>query len=283
MEVLKRVVIKEELVELTKDYRKAILLNQFLYWSQRIRDFDTFIKEENKRMNNSDTDDKPITLQRGWIYKSAEELIDETMLGVSKQTIGRLLNDLCENKWLERRRNPKYKWDKTYQYRVNLIKICHDLYNIGYILQDYKGDLRYILPCSNRELHSKHEEHHDSVIGTTIPENTTETTTETNLHFLWENDMWEEMQEEYVSAFLTIRSNYIDKQHKRISSSNIEYIKKVIHTLSNNNINLDVFIEGVDSYFKNVNKDIVGDMVYFMQICQKRVFDIDYKDIVKKA
>ena len=119
-----------------------------------------------------------------------------------------------------------------------------------------------------------------------LTKTTTKTTTDITLHFPTENDMWEESEWEYVSAFLTIRSNYIDKQHKRISSSNIEYIKKVIHTLSNNNINLDVFIEGVDSYFnnfKNVNKDNDGDMVYFMQICQKRVFDIDYKDIVKKA
>jgi len=40
MEALKRIVIKEELVVLTGDYRKAILLNQFLYWSERVKDFD---------------------------------------------------------------------------------------------------------------------------------------------------------------------------------------------------------------------------------------------------
>ena len=111
---------------------------------------------------------------------------------------------------------------------------------------------------------------------------TTKTTTETNLHFLWENDMWEEWQEEYISAFLTIRDNYISKQHKRISSSNVEYIKQVIQSLSNNNIDIEVFKEGVNTYFSNLNKDNDGDIVYFMQVCQKRIFDIDYKDIVKK-
>jgi len=46
---LKRVVIKEELVALTGDYIKAILLNQFLYWSERVEDFDLFILEEQQR------------------------------------------------------------------------------------------------------------------------------------------------------------------------------------------------------------------------------------------
>ena len=117
---------------------------------------------------------------------------------------------------------------------------------------------------------------------TPLTETTTKTTTETNLHFLWENDMWEEWQEEYISAFLTIRDNYISKQHKRISSSNVEYIKEVIQSLSNNNIDIEVFKEGVNSYFSNLDKDNDGDIVYFMQVCQKRIFDIDYKDIVKK-
>ncbi len=46
---LKRVVIKEELVALTGDATKAIILNQLLYWSQRTRDFDKFLDEEKSR------------------------------------------------------------------------------------------------------------------------------------------------------------------------------------------------------------------------------------------
>lgn len=33
MTKLKRVVIKQELVELTGDYRAALILNQFIYWT----------------------------------------------------------------------------------------------------------------------------------------------------------------------------------------------------------------------------------------------------------
>jgi hypothetical protein len=46
MRKLKRVVIKEELVALTGDIIEAIILNQFLYWSERVEDFDKFIMEE---------------------------------------------------------------------------------------------------------------------------------------------------------------------------------------------------------------------------------------------
>jgi hypothetical protein len=43
---LKRAVIKEEYVALTGSVDKALILNQFVYWSERVRDFDLFVKEE---------------------------------------------------------------------------------------------------------------------------------------------------------------------------------------------------------------------------------------------
>ena len=49
MKPLKRVVIKEELVELTGDFRPALILNQFIYWSERMYDADKYIMEEKER------------------------------------------------------------------------------------------------------------------------------------------------------------------------------------------------------------------------------------------
>ena len=46
---LKRAVIKEELVELTGDFVKAVLLQQMLYWSERAQDFKQFAREELQR------------------------------------------------------------------------------------------------------------------------------------------------------------------------------------------------------------------------------------------
>ncbi len=46
---LRRVVIKEELVALTGDFMQALMLNQFLYWTRRIRDYDQLLEEEAAR------------------------------------------------------------------------------------------------------------------------------------------------------------------------------------------------------------------------------------------
>jgi hypothetical protein len=142
---LKRVVIKEEMVELTGDYRIAIILQQFIYWSRRVEDFDRFIQEEQMRRGEK----LDIPLQHGWIWKKAEDLCSECMLFVhgangekkkyTKDTIRKYIKYLVEKGWLSERDNPdpKYGFDKTKQYRVNLKKINRDLKSIGYHLDGY--------------------------------------------------------------------------------------------------------------------------------------------------
>lgn len=137
MEKLKRVVIKEELVELVGDFRKAIILNQFVYWSSRTKDYDKWIKEEEERANKSGTV-LGVEESKGWIYKSAEELNDETMMKLSLPTLRKLLKELIGSGYIQERRNPKYKWDKTMQYRVDLVKIQTELNELGYSLEGFK-------------------------------------------------------------------------------------------------------------------------------------------------
>jgi len=50
------------------------------------------------------------------------------------------LNTLVEKGWLQKRKNLRYDFDRTYQYRVDLIKIQTDLLPLGYSLESY--DLR---------------------------------------------------------------------------------------------------------------------------------------------
>lgn len=133
---LKRVVVKEELFVLTGDIFKAIILNQFIYWSQRVRDFDKFLAEENERMNQ-EGNTANVAPSNGWIYKSAEELIEETMLGISEATIGRHIKRLVEDGYLICRQNPDHKWDRTKQYRVDFVKVQHDLFELGFSLDGY--------------------------------------------------------------------------------------------------------------------------------------------------
>lgn len=146
MEKLKRVVIKEELVALTGDFKKAIVLNQMIYWSERVKDVDKYIEDEKRRSTMAmGASEKELAeqiqeidlLTHGWIYKSAEELSEETMMGVSKSTMGRYLAELVDKGWLAKRKNPKWKGDNTFQYRVNLFKIIEDLHQLGYYLDGY--------------------------------------------------------------------------------------------------------------------------------------------------
>lgn len=136
MEKLRRAVIKEELVKLTKDAIKALILNQFLYWTERVKDIDRYIEEEIERAKETGETVK-INKTNGWIYKSSEELAEELMNIQSPRTIRRKLSELVEQGYIEQRQNPNNSWDKTPQYRVNLQKVINDLEALGYALEGY--------------------------------------------------------------------------------------------------------------------------------------------------
>lgn len=133
---LRRVVIKEELVHLTGNVFKAVILNQFIYWSQRMSDVDRYIEEESRRME-SDGEALKVKPTNGWIYKSADDLLEETMLGISRQSVNRCLNALIDQGYLLWRHNPEHRWDRTKQYRVDFVRVRRDLADLGYTLDGY--------------------------------------------------------------------------------------------------------------------------------------------------
>lgn len=137
METLKRVVIKEELVAITGDYLKAIILQQFLYWTDRMKDIDRYLEQENKRLSEHGFKEVDI-FTNGWIYKTAEELSNETMLNLSIPTMRKHIKALICKGYLSERKNPKYRWDNTTQYRVDLNKVSRDLQDNGYHLEGYR-------------------------------------------------------------------------------------------------------------------------------------------------
>ncbi len=136
MRQLKRVIIKEEFVELTGDHIKALILNQFLYWTERVKGFDRFIQEERSRAEKEDIEIN-VSESRGWIYKTADDLSDELMLNLSSDTIDKHVRSLVEMKYLLERKSPTYKWDKKHQYQVNLVKLNSDLMKLGFPLQEW--------------------------------------------------------------------------------------------------------------------------------------------------
>lgn len=132
----KRVVIREELFILTEHWLSALILGQFIYWSERTGEFDKFLEEEYARLEVPD--EERIAPTSGWIYKSTKQLKDELMVDISESTIRRRIKQLVESAWLHERTNPRVGWDRTLQYRPDLEKILFDLAVIGYILPGYK-------------------------------------------------------------------------------------------------------------------------------------------------
>lgn len=181
---IKKVVLREDLLAITGDYRKAIILNQFIYWSERVSDADKFIEQENeiaKKNNETERD-----LFYGWIYKTSTELADEIMLGISSSQVGRYVKELCDCGFLSKRNNPKYKWDRTLQYRVNLVNIAIALREKGYLLSDYKIDISALEspnlciphPCN---MDNEPMQYQNCVSDETIPDITVNNTNKNNI------------------------------------------------------------------------------------------------------
>jgi hypothetical protein len=150
-------IIREDLVTLTGSPFTAVVLNQLLYWTERLTDLDQLVKEE----LDPERSDSP---RYGWFYKSSEELAEETLLGFDRRTIRRYLNDFMEKGWLSERPNPANKWDRTTQYRINIRQIYLNLREVGYELpgfplegfQDLQASLPELHNTSNTNTHNSH-------------------------------------------------------------------------------------------------------------------------------
>lgn len=186
---LRRAVIKEELYAITGSSICALLLNQFLFWCDRMNDVDQYIAEESARIG----DNPNIELSHGWVYKKATELKDEIMSDVGERTILSYIDKLINLGFISRRNNPTHKYDRTFQYRVNYINIQNALIQAGYTLEGYKiiniaedtvpsttanfavGSADIALETADIALHS------DKNCGA-IPYTTTYTTTKNNIY-----------------------------------------------------------------------------------------------------
>ncbi len=227
---LKRAVIKEELfVLLGRDTAEALILNQFLYWTKRMIDFDSFLAEEKKRIGH----DLNVELTNGWIYKTAAELAIEIMVDKSEQTIRRKLASLVKKGYLKERRNPNNNWDRTLQYRVDLIKLTADLLVRGYALEGFSLPVTLLmakLPNLQNGVSNHHNgasnlengvsNHHNGASnlenGGTIPEITTEITTEIT-------------SERYNSLDILLLQRVAEKSIKRsLSKSEINQISEAV-------------------------------------------------------
>lgn len=173
---LKRAVVKEELVAICGDFIDAIILNQFIYWTDRVKNYDKYIAEEIERAKHNGIE-KIMSPCNGWIYKNAEELADETMIAMSASSMRRHIKKLIALGYLDERHNPEYKWDQTKQYRVNLNNVQIDLVEQGYTLDGYATSKieNAISKIENGDSKIEIQNHENE---RAIPETTTEITEE---------------------------------------------------------------------------------------------------------
>lgn len=130
---IKKVELREDLLAITGDFREAMVLNQFIYWSERVDDANLLIEQENEIAKAEGTPEhEPL---HGWIYKTADQMSEEVMLGLSRQTMSKVMNSLVDKGFLSRRSNPEIKWDRTSQYKVNFYEIGIALEEQGYSLE----------------------------------------------------------------------------------------------------------------------------------------------------
>jgi len=141
---LQRVVIKEELVELTGKHFEAALLNNLIFWHGITEKMDQSLlvqisQLEKRGAKQGTINKKKKQIRDGWFFKTADELSAELIGWGSPQKIGRALNELSKNGWVEKGNNPdpKMKWDRTTWLKVNINKIATDLLKIGYALEGY--------------------------------------------------------------------------------------------------------------------------------------------------
>lgn len=141
-------VLREGLLALTGNVNAAIILNQFIYWAECKAESDAMYAKEIEAYEREygDVNFKPTF---GWIYRSSVELAEETMLGLSPASMRKFIKQLVDSGFLQERRNPKFKWDRTMQYNVNLKFIQQELQKLGFVLNGYKFDTKQVTDEKN--------------------------------------------------------------------------------------------------------------------------------------
>lgn len=276
MRKIKKAVIREDLVALTGSMEEAVILGQLIYWIARMKDAEQYKAEERERLDNDSA--YKGSFKHGWIYKKADELADEVMLGVSANTIRKYIGKIVEKDYVKRRSNPRYKWDKTLQYRVNLVKVILNLSNLGYPIDYYKELLRIEEnDTSSKQTVSSNVEKDDSKLNdcAAIPEITTEITpkinTETSSSSEWIED---EINIYDTNQFELISNTYLSlSKNKQLSFNDQKAIKDVV----DENLETHRVIGWIKDCFNNFKPKHKLDNIRTFQYVANYIFDQAYK------
>ncbi|TMN21872.1 helix-turn-helix domain-containing protein [Lentibacillus cibarius] len=282
---LKRAVIKEELVTLTGNMVQAVLLNQFIYWVDRMKDVDQYIKEEKNRSNDIG-EEVNFPLSYGWIFKKAEDLVEETMIGITANTIRKHLNTLVDKGYIDKRNNPRYKWDKTFQYRVNMMRVMTDLQQLGFSLEGYElfirnSNFNASEGKSNDSSQTKDGTNHTEcgAIPETTSEITSEITTETSSSVKADEDELNNQNLNYINQpFEQISQMYLSLSQRNWLTAND---KVAIDDVIKQNWSTDQVVRWMKECFQQFKASHKRDQIRSFQYVANYIFDQAHQSNLK--
>ena len=121
------VLIREDFLRLCEGKPEpAILLAILEYWTKVKIGMNIQLSEENdiRRLEDLPPIDVELDL---WIWRTQEDLIADSLGLLSKFKLKKAIKYLVDKGYIQIRTHPRYRWDKTYQYRLNLKTLREDL------------------------------------------------------------------------------------------------------------------------------------------------------------
>ena len=132
---MKKAVLREDLMAVTKDLTQSMVLSQMLYWTKTLDQVNQLIFEENKRL--AEESQPQCEYNYGWIWKSAREMREDLMMAFTEDSIQKAFSALSACGLLMKRNNPKIRYDRKLQYRVDLLLLRRKLKECGWAMTDF--------------------------------------------------------------------------------------------------------------------------------------------------
>lgn len=132
---MKKAVLREDLMAVTKDLTQSMVLGQMLYWTKTLDAVNEMIFEENKRLAEENLEQYDYNY--GWIWKSAKEMREDLMMAFSEDAIQKAFSVLSASGLLMKRNNPKVRYDRKLQYRIDLVFLRRKLKDCGWEMTDF--------------------------------------------------------------------------------------------------------------------------------------------------
>lgn len=130
-----------------------------------------------------------------WVYKSYQNFVDDSLGMLKDHEVRHGLKLLLENGFIEKRTNPKFKWDRTLQYRL-----CVEVINqaIGSLIATSPSVAGNGSTMNGHQINGEQTTDQRSASNGAIPKVSSEITTETSLEGGMGGDFSQSQEEEKI-------------------------------------------------------------------------------------